>query len=284
LVAVVLICWAFALEVSPNNPSPGSKINIAGTASPGAQVDLQSSFQMNLPVFAGRYEYETSVEIPHQPNRFTVSASNIKDLGVGVKMVIWLTKSFDAPGGTATLSQSNVPPGRYTVKLFGESLPGAASVPVKVSADTTVQADSKGQYSLVLDTAGVPAGDYTIAGGGETRVIHLGTSAAAPSESTESSTTLTPAPAAPTREASTPYTNGQIIRLGSELTDAQVQSGAWKPVGAAGEVSAPAATPTAKLEETAFPAEENITQPTPKPEEKSPLDMFSDWIRSILGG
>jgi hypothetical protein len=281
--ALVLISGAVALEVSPNNPSPGSKINIAGTAAPGAQVDLQSSFQMNLPVSAGRYEYETSVEIPHQPNRFTVSASNIKELGVGVKMVIWLTKSFDAPGGTATLSQSNVPPGTYTVKLFGESLQGASTVPVKVSADTTVQADSKGQYSLVLDTSGVPAGDYTISGGGETKVIHLGTSAAAPSEPSESSTTTTPPPAAPSREPSTSYTNGQIIRLGSELTDAQIQSGAWKPVGAEG-VSAPAATPTAKPEETALGAPQNVTQPSPKPEEKSPLDMFSDWIRSILGG
>jgi len=282
--AVVLISWALALDVSPNNSSPGSKINIAGTAPPGTQVDLQSSFQMNLPVSAGRYEYETSVEVPHQPNRFTVSASNIKDLGVGVKMVIWLTKSFDAPDGKATLSQSNVPPGRYTVKLFGESLPGATSVPVKVSADTTVQADSKGQYSLVLDTTGVPAGDYTIAGGGESRVIHLGTPAAAPSEPSESSTPVSSVPAVPKREASTPYTNGQIIRLGSELTDAQVQSGAWKPVGAAGEVSAPAPAPKAKPEETAFPAKENITQPISKPEEKSPLDMFSDWLRSILGG
>jgi len=245
---------------------------------------LQSSFQMDLPVSGGRYEYETSVEIPRQPNRFTVSASNIKDLGVGVKMVIWLTKSFAAPGGTATLSQSNVPPGRYTVKLFGESLPGAASVSVKVSADTTVQADTKGQYSLVLDTAGVPAGDYVIAEGGETRVIHLGATA-----ESESSQPSAPAPTLPTaiRDASTLYTNGFTTRLGSELTDAQVQSGAWKPVSesAAEEASAPTETPAVKPEEIPAPSPENVTQKaTQKAEEKGPVEMFWDWTRSILGG
>jgi hypothetical protein len=251
---------------------------VTGTAPPGSQVDLQSSFQMDLPVAGDRYEYETSVEIPRQPNRFTVSASNIKDLGVGVKMVIWLTKSFPAPGGTATLSQSNVPTGRYAVKLFGESLPGAASVPVKVSADTTVQADSKGQYSLVLDTSGVPAGDYIIAGGGETKVIHLGASAAGSSDFSQPST---PVPSAPARDASALYTNGQTTRLGSELTDAQVQSGAWMPVGAAAETSAPAETLSGKPEEGPSPAPENITQ---KAEEKGPVEMFWDWTRSILGG
>ena len=245
---------------------------------------MQSSFQMDLPVSGGRYEYETSVEIPRQPNRFTVSASNIKDLGVGVKMVIWLTKSFAAPGGTATLSQSNVPPGRYNVKLFGESLPGAASVSVKVSADTTVQADTKGQYSLVLDTAGVPAGDYVIAEGGETRVIHLGATA-----ESESSQPSAPAPTLPTaiRDASTLYTNGFTTRLGSELTDAQVQSGAWKPVSesAAEEASAPTETPAVKPEEIPAPSPENVTQKaTQKAEEKGPVEMFWDWTRSILGG
>ena len=248
---------------------------------------MQSSFQMDLPVSGGRYEYETSVEIPRQPNRFTVSASNIKDLGVGVKMVIWLTKSFAAPGGTATLSQSNVPPGRYNVKLFGESLPGAASVSVKVSADTTVQADTKGQYSLVLDTAGVPAGDYVIAEGGETRVIHLGASAAGSSGSSQPSTPVPSAPAAPTRDASTLYTNGFTTRLGSELTDAQIQSGAWKPVSesAAEEASAPTETPAGKPEESPTPAPENMTQKaTQTPEEKGPVEMFWDWTRSILGG
>jgi hypothetical protein len=278
---MLLVLSCSALEVNPDNPSPGDKIVISGQASPGEQLNLRSSFQMDLPVSGGRYEYETSVEIPQQPNRFTVSASNIKDLGVGVKMVIWLTKSFAAPGGTATLSQSNVPPGRYAVKLFGESLPGAASVPVKVSADTTVQTDSKGQYSLVLDTSGVPAGDYVIEGGGETRVIHLGGAAEG---SSVSSQPFTPVPSAPTRDASTLYTNGQINRLGSELTDAQIQSGAWKPVGAAAEASAPQETPAVGPEQTSAQAPENVAQAPVKAEEKGPVEMFLDWTRSILGG
>jgi hypothetical protein len=235
---------------------------------------------MDLPVSGGRYEYETSVEIPRQPNRFTVSASNIKDLGVGLKMVIWLTKSFAASGGTATLSHSNVPPGRYSVKLFGESLPGASSVPVKVSADTRVQADSIGQYSLVLDTSGVPAGDYAITGGGETKIIHLGAGAATSAEPSQPSPPV-PSASSGSREASTLYTNGQTTRLGSELTDDQIQSGSWKPVSASEETSEPPETPPAKPEEIPAPAPGNTTQ---KAEEKGPVEMLLDWTRSILGG
>jgi hypothetical protein len=249
---------------------------------------------MDLPVSGGRYEYETSVEIPRQPNRFTVSASNVKDLGVGVKMVIWLTKSFAAPGGTATVSQSNVPPGRYTVKLFGESLTGAASVPVRVSADTTVQADSKGRYSLVLDTSGIPAGDYTIMGNGETKIINLGASAGSSEPSQPSAPTPSaPAPSAPAamRDASILYTNGLATRLGSELTDAQIQSGAWRPVSAEA-VEAPAEIPSGDSEETSSPspvkaaqnATQNATQKAIQQEERGPVEMLLDWTRSILGG
>jgi len=156
---------------------------------------LHSSFQIDLPVSEGRYEYETSVEIPRLPNRFTISASNIKDLGVGVKIIIWLTKSIEAPDGTATISKSNIPPARYSIKLFGESLPGASSVPVTVSADTTVQADSKGLYSLILDTSGVPPGSYTITGGGETRIIRMAAQEApAPAEIPSRRPEETPAP------------------------------------------------------------------------------------------
>ena len=180
LLVLAMISIASAFEVSPANPSPGEEIVIDGTSAPNEEVRLRSSFQMDLPVAEGKYEYETRVEIPQKPNRFTVTARNVKDLNAGVKMVIWITKRFEASGGIATVSQSDVPPGRYNLKMFGEASPGATVVPIKVEAETAVRADSEGRYSLAIDTSGIPAGDYNIEGDGDSKTIRIGSSVPAP--------------------------------------------------------------------------------------------------------
>jgi hypothetical protein len=174
ILVLALISLASAFEVSPANPSPGEEIVIDGTSAPNEEVRLRSSFQMDLPVSGGKYEYETRVLIPQKPNRFTVTARNVKDLNAGVKMVIWITKRFEASGGVATVSQSDVPPGKYSLKMFGEALPAATVVPVKVEAETAVKADSEGRYSLAIDTSGIPAGDYNIEGDGDSKTIRIG--------------------------------------------------------------------------------------------------------------
>lgn len=45
-----------AFDVSPANPSPGDELTITGTAAPGEEVRLRSSFEMTIPVEGGRYE------------------------------------------------------------------------------------------------------------------------------------------------------------------------------------------------------------------------------------
>jgi hypothetical protein len=152
----------------------GSTVSVTGTASPGEQVSMRSSFTMNLPVSGGQYEYETSVEIPQEPNRFQVTARNVQDFNAGVKMGIWITKRFQANGGTASISHANVPSGRYNIKLFGEAQPGSSQVPIEVAAETQVKADSNGKYSLDIDTSGIPAGEYRIEVAGETKTIQVG--------------------------------------------------------------------------------------------------------------
>jgi hypothetical protein len=166
------ICSAF--DLSPANPSPGDKITLTGTAPPSKEVSLRSSFTMNLPVAAGQYEYETSVQIPQKPNRFEVTARNVQDFNAGVKLGIWITKSFPASSGTASISQSDVPPGKYRLKMFGEALPGSTTVPVEVVAETKINTDSSGKYTLNIDTSGIPAGDYRIEGAGDAKTIRLG--------------------------------------------------------------------------------------------------------------
>jgi hypothetical protein len=170
----IFVSPGLSFELTPANIKPGEEMVLTGIAKPGSQLSFQSSFTMNLPVTAGKYEYEATVEIPQKPNRFTVAARNVEDFNAGVKFGIWITKSFKASGGTARISQGDVPPGRYNLKIFGTALPGSTEIPVTVEAETQVQADSAGKYNLAIDTSGIPAGEYRIAGAGETKVVRLG--------------------------------------------------------------------------------------------------------------
>lgn len=170
----VFASQAMAFQITPANPEPGEQIILDGTAGPGEEVSFQSSFSMNLPVSNGQYEYETHVEVPQKPNRFTVSAGNVEQFNAGIKIGIWITKGFTPSGGRVSLSQADVLPGHYNLKMFGKALAGASSVPVTVQAETAVKADSTGRYRLAIDTTGIPAGDYVITGDGETKTVRLG--------------------------------------------------------------------------------------------------------------
>ncbi|MGB3943465.1 MAG: hypothetical protein WBK88_01580 [Methanothrix sp.] len=177
LLLFALVSPMAAFEVSPMNPNPGDAVTIRGVASPGEEVRLRSSFEMDIPVVNGKYEYvATGVQIPQRPNRLSVAANNVDDLKVGVRMGIWVTMPVRASGGVASVSKSEVPPGRYTLKIFGEALPGATTVSVRVDAETAVRAGSDGSYQMVMDTSGVPEGKYNIRAGGDEKVVMIGRS------------------------------------------------------------------------------------------------------------
>lgn len=171
---IMAISVGLAFELSPENPTPGQEVILTGTAKPGEELTFQSSFTMDLPVTGGEYGYETTVQVPQKPNRFTVSANNVQDFYAGVKFGIWITKSFQASGGTVRISQADVPPGRYNLKVFGKALPGSTQVPLNIEAQTQVHSDFAGKYKLIIDTSGIPAGDYRIQGAGDAKAIRLG--------------------------------------------------------------------------------------------------------------
>ena len=219
------ICLAFAIifsisltAVMPTDALEatvsGSTVSVTGTASPGEQVSMRSSFTINLPVSGGQYEYETSVVIPQEPNRFQVTARNVEDFNAGVKMGIWITKRFQASGGTASISHANVPSGRYNIKLFGEAQPGSSQVPVEVGAETRVMADGNGKYSLDIDTSGIPAGEYRIEVAGETKTIQVGIQS--PDSSAASSPTSTATGFSSTESTASKNENDGT---GEEMTD-----------------------------------------------------------------
>jgi hypothetical protein len=184
LLIMVLASPGAAFDITPQNPGLGDELVITGSASPGDEVRLRSSFEMDLPVENGKFEYVAKdIEVPQKPNRFSVVAKNVDSLSVGVKMGIWVTMPVSVKNGVASVSKSDVPPGRYTLKMFGEAVPGANTVSITVNAETAVQADSTGEYELVLDTSGVTEGEYKIRVDGEEKVIAIGLAPAEPSRS-----------------------------------------------------------------------------------------------------
>ncbi|MDP4197101.1 MAG: hypothetical protein Q8940_18765 [Bacteroidota bacterium] len=179
-------------EFSPQEPVCGDTISIKGGASPGEKVDVFVTFEKTVPVSSGKFEYILEdVKIPGGlNNRFTVEARGAKKLNVRVKMVIWVTKSSEASGDTATVSQSSVPPGTYMIKIDGDAAEGTSNVDLKITAFQGIKADSNGDFSYSYNTKAVPSGDFEIQVGDITKKVTIQPEANSDSTSHSSSTSL----------------------------------------------------------------------------------------------
>lgn len=304
----IFVSPGLSFELTPANIKPGDEMVLTGIAKPGSELSFQSSFTMNLPVTAGKYEYEATVEIPQKPNRFTVAARNVQDFNAGVKFGIWITKSFKASGGTARISQGDVPPGRYNLKIFGTALPGSTEIPVTVEAETQVQADSAGKYNLAIDTSGIPAGDYRITGAGETKVIRLGDGSispiSTPSEVKKPSIEQTIKPVEINqetvhwyaRQTGLNYENSSQYDRAEKLLKDKLSGGYWKIIARGEPLTEEAgicqqeyclvrgvdACTVCRDRDLALNGSNssNATEPV---KEKSSVSMFLDWIRQVFG-
>lgn len=162
-------------EITPEEPVLGDNLRIEGSASPGEDVEIQVTFEKTVQATGGGYEYTLDdVKIPEGfNNRFTVQASEAKNLNVRVKMLIWITKSSEASGNTATVTQSSVPPGTYQIKIDGDAKEETSTVDLKITAVQQVKADSDGDFSYSYNTKAVPPGDFEVKVGGTKKKITL---------------------------------------------------------------------------------------------------------------
>ena len=162
-------------DLSPEKPVIGDTLRIKGSASPEEEIEVQVTFEKAAPVSGGKYEYILEgVKIPDGfKNRFTVQASGASDLNVRVKMLIWVTKSSEASGNTATVTQSSVPPGTYQIKMDGNAKGGASTVNLKITAVQQIEADSDGDFSYSYNTKAVPPGDFEISVGGVKKKVTI---------------------------------------------------------------------------------------------------------------
>jgi hypothetical protein len=160
-------------EIRPEKPVQGEPVTLKGTASPSELVTVTISFEKNLTVADGRYEWRlSSVEIPEGENLFTVTATNVNKLRVALKFLgIWITRSTDAENGTAKITQTNVPAGTYDVLIYGDS--NSTKLSIRVEAETFLTADSTGNFNYEYDTSPIPAGEFVVTVGNVTETVEL---------------------------------------------------------------------------------------------------------------
>jgi len=169
-------------ELTPQNPAAGDIIEIKGTGFEGDTAKALVSFEKDVTVQGGEYEYLLEdVIIPSSSyNSFTVQAEGVENLNVRAKMLLWITKSAEAKDGTATVSQTNVPAGTYEIRIDGKA--SGSNVKLKITAMQEIEVDSDGSLSYLYSTKSIPAGDFEVNVEGITKQIELQSEEGLPSE------------------------------------------------------------------------------------------------------
>ena len=163
LISLVSPCLALGNDftITPSNPVVGGLVTMKGSALPNSSVNVQVSFEKMLPVQAGGYQLLLKqIVIPSGNNAFTVKMSNVQSMFVGLKQGIWTTVNTGNVNGVSTISQSNISPGTYDVRIGGNSK--VSTVQLVVTSSKTFTSDSKGNYVFVYNSAGMPSGKYSI--------------------------------------------------------------------------------------------------------------------------
>lgn len=218
-------------DLSPESPVLGDTLRIKGSASPEEEIEVQVTFEKAAPVSGGEYEYILEgVKIPEGfKNRFTVQASGASNLNVRVKMLIWVTKSSEASGNTATVTQSSVPPGTYQIKMDGDAKGGASTVNLKITAVQQIKADSDGDFSYSYNTKAVPPGDFEISVGGVKKKVtiqQVKTPAVTPA--------VTPASSEETEDTEAGLNPAQLPENGNKTPVLEIEAQVPEPVENAG--------------------------------------------------
>ena len=178
--------------------APG-EMRVSGVGS--GEFLLNFTIQDTAPVYSGSYVYDLlgihfppiegfsvkphtsnysytlpGLYIPGKPNNFTVSASKVKNLNIGVKkdqgsyenssMVfkpeytrIWVTSLTDADNnGTATITNSMLSPGSYEIKIFGDAAENISKVNLTMTLVKKLIVN--GRFNVSVNTTGFPSGKY----------------------------------------------------------------------------------------------------------------------------
>ena len=174
------------------DPADNCKI-LSGTGNGSLLVKL--SIKTTVPTFSGRYMYDIvglnmppisspydvsstlatgynlsmpGVFIPGKPNNFTVTASKVEDINVGVMKLqgdlerIWVSSMFEADDFGVARAENDLisPRGSYQVKIFGDAAENETEVDLMMSVEKILRLN--GPFSLLINTTGFPDGRYSL--------------------------------------------------------------------------------------------------------------------------
>ncbi len=132
-------------------------INIPPISTPLKVKASKTGYSFDLP----------GIFMPNKPNNFTVTAEGVKNLNIGLKkpqgekIRTWVsTQVLAGDDGTATAETDLISPGSYHVKIFGTAADNVTIVDLTMTIEKKLIID--GKFSLAIDTAGFPSGDYSI--------------------------------------------------------------------------------------------------------------------------
>ncbi len=165
-------------SISPANPSPGDTVTVKGYASPREEVSASVSFENELAVSDGIYEYYLQqVTIPEGSDSFSVQARGVDELGIEVKLpVIGFTSVpqdfIQMSGDVATFGTSKINSGTYDIVLSGVS--SADKVTLSFNAKASINADDEGYFEYSYTTDNMPEGNFNVNIGGVPSQLSLG--------------------------------------------------------------------------------------------------------------
>jgi hypothetical protein len=117
----------------------------------------------------GGYDYKLQgMYIPGKPNNFTITASGVKDLNVGLMNLqgnlerTWVSSQFLADKSGIARAETDLisPNGSYHVKIFGEALENETRVDLMLTVVKKLIVE--GPFNLLINTTGFPDGNYSI--------------------------------------------------------------------------------------------------------------------------
>ena len=107
------------------------------------------------------------VYMPPKPNNFTVKATGVKDLNVGLRKNqngtyrSWISSQISAnEEGIARADTNLISPSPYHAKIFGKAAENTSIVKLEMAMQKKVVID--GSFNLCINTSGFPEGEYTI--------------------------------------------------------------------------------------------------------------------------
>lgn len=174
------------------DPADNGKV-LSGTGNGNLLVTL--SIKTTVPTFSGRYMYDivglnmppisTPVEvtstlatgynlsvpgvfIPGKPNNFTITASRVKNINVGVMKLqgemqrIWVSSMYEADDSGVAIAENDLisPRGSYNVKIFGDPAENETEVDLMMSVEKILIVN--GPFNLLINTTGFPDGSYSV--------------------------------------------------------------------------------------------------------------------------